>query len=94
MPDADGIQRQGAKPPRRNRISFYYETRKPGIIKKISWFPGFLMELFLVASLRLCVKSLLPGGRSQGPGQKANGQRMAGPGPDWPALPELERACG
>src|ERR1035438_6898556 len=32
---------------------FYYETRKPGIIGKISWFPGFLMELFLVAPLRL-----------------------------------------
>jgi len=31
-------------------------------------------------------------GRTQGPGQKANGQRMAGPGPDWPALPELRRA--
>jgi hypothetical protein len=31
-------------------------------------------------------------GRTQGPGQKANGQRMAGPGPDWPALPELGRA--
>ena len=26
-------------------------------------------------------------GRTQGPGQKANGQRLAGPGPDWPALP-------
>jgi hypothetical protein len=51
--DTDGIQRQGAKPPRRNRISFYYETRKPGIIEKISWFPGFLMELFWVAPLRL-----------------------------------------
>src|ERR1017187_7562066 len=27
--------------PRRNRIFFYYETRKPRIIGKISWFPGF-----------------------------------------------------
>jgi len=26
------------------------------------------------------------------PGQKANGQRKSGPGPDWPALPELGRA--
>src|ERR1035438_9512086 len=33
---------------------FYYETRKPGIMEKNSWFPGFLMELFLVAPLRLC----------------------------------------
>src|ERR1022692_1828334 len=40
--------------PRRNRIFFYYETGKPGIIGKISWFPGFLMELFWVAPLRLC----------------------------------------
>jgi len=31
-------------------------------------------------------------GRAQGPGQKAHGQRMAGSGPDWPALPELGRA--
>ena len=31
-------------------------------------------------------------GRAQGPGQKADGQRLAGPGPDWPALPELGRA--
>jgi len=31
-------------------------------------------------------------GRPQGPGQKANGQRKAGLGPDWPALPELRRA--
>src|ERR1035437_9799220 len=31
-------------------------------------------------------------GRAQVPGQKANDQRMAGPGPDWPALPELGRA--
>ncbi len=23
-------------------------------------------------------------GRTQGPGQKANGQRLGGPGPDWP----------
>ena len=37
---------------------FYYETRKPGIIEKISWFPGFLMELFLVAPLRLGVFAL------------------------------------
>jgi hypothetical protein len=37
---------------------FYYETRKPKIIEKISWFPGFLMELFLVAPLRLCVFAL------------------------------------
>src|ERR1039458_74606 len=41
-PSAAGIQRQGAKPPRRNRIFFYYETRKPGIIEKISWCPGLL----------------------------------------------------
>jgi len=27
----------------------------------------------------------------QGPGQKANGHRKAGPGLDWPALPELGR---
>jgi hypothetical protein len=124
-PDSVGIQRQGAKPPRRNRIFFmtkpgnqesskkshgflpslcgivfgrafaplrlcvksfwyggrrqrpgrgriqpecnvkaqsrqdatgffYCETRKPRIIGKISWFPDFLMELFLVAPLRLC----------------------------------------
>jgi hypothetical protein len=33
-----------------------------------------------------------PDGRPQGPGQKANGHRKAGPGPDWPALPELGRA--
>src|ERR1039457_79778 len=51
--------------PRRNRIFFYYETRKPGIIGKISWFPGFLMELFWVAPWRLCVKSFLHDGRLQ-----------------------------
>jgi hypothetical protein len=28
-------------------------------------------------------------GRAQGPGQKANSHRLAGPGPDWPARPEL-----
>src|ERR1017187_4750850 len=85
---------------------FYYEARKLGIIEKISWFPGFLMELFWVAPLRLGVFALkvfcmLAGckvwpaaktGRPQGPGQKANGQRMAGPGSDWPTLPELGRA--
>jgi hypothetical protein len=32
-------------------------------------------------------------GRTQGPGQKANGQCKAGPGPDWPALPELGLLC-
>jgi hypothetical protein len=37
---------------------FYDETRKPGIIEKISWFPGFLMELFWVAPLRVCVFAL------------------------------------
>ena len=37
---------------------FYYETKKLGIIAKISWFPGFLMELFLVAPLRLGVFAL------------------------------------
>jgi hypothetical protein len=37
---------------------FYYETRKPRIIEKISWFPGFLMELFLVPPLRLGVFAL------------------------------------
>src|ERR1039458_7307055 len=29
-------------------------------------------------------------GRTQGPGQKANGHRTAGPRPDWPAQPERE----
>jgi hypothetical protein len=29
---------------------FYEETRKPRTIKKISWFPGFLMNLFLAAA--------------------------------------------
>jgi hypothetical protein len=37
---------------------FYYETRRPRIIGKNSWFPGFLMELFLVAPLRLGVFAL------------------------------------
>ena len=37
---------------------FYYETRKPGISGKISWFPGFLMDLFLVAPLPLGVLAL------------------------------------
>jgi hypothetical protein len=83
---------------------FYYETRKLGIIEKISWFPGFLMELFWVAPLRLGVFALkvfcmmadckvwpaAKTGRPQGPGQKANGQRMAGPGPDWPGLPQSD----
>jgi|ERR1017187_906437 hypothetical protein len=46
---------------------FYYETRKPGISEKISWFPGFLIELILVAPLHLCVESLLRGGRLQRP---------------------------
>jgi hypothetical protein len=55
---------------------FYCETGKPRIIKKISWFPGFLMELFLVVPLRLCVKSFLPGGRLQRlAGRKNRGKR-------------------
>jgi hypothetical protein len=92
---------------------FYYETRKPRIIGKISWFPGFVMELFLVAPLRFCVFALsvfckvadckvwpsawwlaARSGRPQGPGQKTNGHRKAGPGPDWPALPELGAGYG
>ena len=55
---------------------FYYETRKPGIIEKISWFPGFLMELFWAAPLHLCVKSFLHGGRLQRlAGRKDRGKR-------------------
>jgi len=32
------------------RRSFYEETRNPRIIGMKSWFPGFLMEMFLVAA--------------------------------------------
>ena len=37
------------------REDFYEEARKPGTIGKNSWFPGFLMELFLVAAWPRCV---------------------------------------
>jgi hypothetical protein len=43
----------------KSREDFYEEARKPRIIRKHSWFPGFLMDLFLVAALDaspLCIK--------------------------------------
>jgi hypothetical protein len=36
------------------RRFFYEEARKPGTIGKKSWFPGFLMELILVAAPPRC----------------------------------------
>jgi hypothetical protein len=57
-PDSVGIQRQGAKPPRRNRIFF---ITKPGNQESSNRFHGFLASLwncFLVAPLRLCVFAL------------------------------------
>jgi hypothetical protein len=41
------------------REDFNKETMKPRTSKKNSCFPGFLMNLYLVASLRLCVKNEL-----------------------------------
>jgi hypothetical protein len=38
---------------------FYEEARKPGIIKRNSWFHGFLMEFFLVAAPPRCVLASL-----------------------------------
>ena len=66
----------------------------------VSWLPYGIVLGRAFAPLRLCVKSFCMmadckvwpsawwltarSGRPQGPGQKANGKRMAGPGPDWP----------
>ena len=78
------------------------ETRNHRKNLMASWL--HYVELFLVAPLRLGVFALkvfcmmadckvwpaAKTGRPQGPGQKANGQRMAGPGPDWPGLPQSD----
>jgi len=42
------------------RRFFYKEARKPRTIGKNSWFPGFLMELILVAAPPRCVFALNP----------------------------------
>ena len=71
-PDSVGIQRQGAKPPRRNRIFF---MTKPGNQESSKKSHGFLPSLCGIvfgrafAPLRLCVKSFWYGGRRQRPGR-------------------------
>jgi hypothetical protein len=48
---------------------FYEEARKPRNIGKNSWFPGFLMELFLVAATPRCGFALI----SSAPAERLRG---------------------
>src|ERR1017187_2743398 len=79
-PDAAGIQRQGAKPQRRNRIFLLrnQETRKHRKDFMVSGLPYGIVLSRAFAPWRLCVKSFLHGGRPQRPGQKANSHARPG----------------
>src|ERR1017187_9260938 len=78
-PATAGIQRQGAKPPRRNR-TFLLRNQETKNHRKDFMVSGLRYGIVLgraFAPWRLCVKSFLPDG-SQGLGQKANGHARPG----------------
>jgi hypothetical protein len=77
-PDSVGIQRQGAKPPRRNRIFLSRNQKTKNHQKEfmVSWLPDGIVFGCAFAPLRLCVKTLLPVGRLQRlAGRKDRGKR-------------------
>jgi hypothetical protein len=66
-PDSVGIQRQGAKPPGRNRIFFITKPGNQESSKRFhgSWLPYGIVFGRAFAPWRLCVISFLPDGRLQ-----------------------------